>query len=340
MKKIIILILWLTNMPVCGQQWLDHGDKALGAGKYDQAVTFYNKAQRNGANRAVVYFKLGNVYYRKNHIALAIDYFKKTVKLAPRFKNAYHNIAIICYKMEDYCRAKNILLDYLDIIPDDAPTLLLLGSVYKTLRDFTLAEKYLRKAVKADPDNEEAYAELAFIYNDLGDLETALNYIKKGITSIPDSLTLRETYAQMLKIQGKYKQAVNNYEIILNQFKNISRQERYYYTCEMCNAFIDAGLTNLACNRLKKIIRFMPREKRAFAILKYLYLTSGKIADGLNFFSSVYSLNKKQSYLAIKDLFALAYNENNKSALQLFTDFYEKYRLTDQLYVFIKEDLY
>lgn len=316
---------------------LKAGDRQVSIGNFALAEKLYQKARAQGANKAVISFKLGNVYFRQNDIPKAIAGFQETIKAAPYFKNAYANLATMYYKLEEYALSIEILKKYLNINPEDSETLILLGSVYKKIRAFTLAEKCFETAGEINPDLEDSYLELAYIYIDLGDYNRAEAFINEGITSVPESYMLRETLAQIQKMQGHYKQSANTYAIILNQTPGLTKDDRYYYNCEMCDAFIEGGLTNIAISKLKSSVRMLPRKTRAIELLKFVYLSTGRLMEGLDFFKEIYPLNRLGIYKTVKDLFTMAYNTGNTMYINEFIKFYEENGLTnDELYIFVK----
>lgn len=74
------------------------GDSAYVKKDYKQAAQFYEQQLKTGVN-AVVYYNLGNAYYRLNDIPKAILNYERALKIAPEYENAAYNLSV--------CRSKS-----------------------------------------------------------------------------------------------------------------------------------------------------------------------------------------------------------------------------------------
>lgn len=307
-------------------------------GNYDLALSLYQKSIDAGANRAVAWYNMGNANYRKGEILKAIEFYQKTSVAAPAFKNAFLNLAKIYFTLDGYSDSLEILFKYIKLNGDDEETLVLIGNVYKQIREYDLAEKYFIKARDLVPEYEDAYIELAWLYYDLDDLKHSTRFLEEGIKNIPSSVLLREQYASFLTEAKEYKKAVSLYNELIN-FQSIEPERKYLIKCEMAKNMLLGGLTNTALDMMMQTVDESPKQGKGIAILNTMFLETERIFEAYNFYYKFFDKNPKESYIAMKDLFRFAVNKDNKAYIRLFLAFYEERKLVDDLYLYVKENI-
>jgi len=75
--------------------------KAYDASQFPQALQLYEKILNSGNESAVLYYNLGNAYFRNNEIPSAILYYEKALKLEPNLENIRHNLKIANTRITD-----------------------------------------------------------------------------------------------------------------------------------------------------------------------------------------------------------------------------------------------
>ncbi|MFW5850893.1 MAG: tetratricopeptide repeat protein [Bacteroidota bacterium] len=60
--------------------------------QYDSALVVYENLLKQGYHNAVLYYNIGNVYYKKNDLARAILYYEKAFLLNPHDSDIQHNL--------------------------------------------------------------------------------------------------------------------------------------------------------------------------------------------------------------------------------------------------------
>src|SRR5690554_2984641 len=68
--------------------------------QYDSALVVYEDLLNQGYHNAVLYYNIGNVYYKKNDVARAILYYEKAFLLNPHDSDIQHNL--------DFARAQQV----------------------------------------------------------------------------------------------------------------------------------------------------------------------------------------------------------------------------------------
>lgn len=75
---------------------------------YDSAATIYEDIIKLGYTSPVLYYNLGNTYYKLRNYPLAIYYYEKSLKLDPNNEDTKHNIDI----------ANSFISDKIETVPD------------------------------------------------------------------------------------------------------------------------------------------------------------------------------------------------------------------------------
>ncbi len=125
LKKIytlLILILPLTLWASTPEQQVANANKAYFSGQYEAAVKIYEPLVNQGYTSPVLFYNLGNSYFKLGNMPMAILYYEKAKKLAPNDAEIAHNIRLSNTRLADkfeavptlfyvrwYNSAKNIL---------------------------------------------------------------------------------------------------------------------------------------------------------------------------------------------------------------------------------------
>ncbi len=86
----------------------EKGNRHYQQGEYDMALYAYNQLLRGARVTPELFYNLGNTYYKKGNLGLAIVYYEKARLLAPNDENIRQNLAIANAKV----------VDKIDIIPE------------------------------------------------------------------------------------------------------------------------------------------------------------------------------------------------------------------------------
>jgi len=103
-KKICFLVVMLLPMSlwaVTPEQQVAEANRAYFTGHYENAVTIYEKVTQAGLASPVLYYNLGNAYFKLGNMPLAILYYEKAHKLSPADVDIVHNIRLANTRIVD-----------------------------------------------------------------------------------------------------------------------------------------------------------------------------------------------------------------------------------------------
>ena len=101
--------------------------------------------------------------------------------------------------------------------PKNAVALILLGSIQERKKADEEAIKDYRAAIEIEPKKPDGYFALAALYLRQKKLVESEKSARDGLKQIPDNLALHQMLASALELQGRYDQAIAEYEYILKQ---------------------------------------------------------------------------------------------------------------------------
>ncbi|MFC1504572.1 tetratricopeptide repeat protein [Spirochaetota bacterium] len=314
-----------------GETLLETANRYFNEDKLDKAEYLYKKALEQDANKAVIYFNLANIYYKKKDIAQSIEHYKMVIGLASQFKDAYLNIGKIHYLYGNYRESADMFIAYLAVNSNDQETQLLAGDVYLKMKLYDKAEQHYQAALSISSTNAEAYIAISDLYQSLGDMNRAYDIVNEGLMQNRDSVYLRETEAQVLADLGKYRESAAVYRSVIRSLSNMQAERitpLYYDTADV---LLRGGYTNLAIHTVREYIDRFPGNDAMTDYLSSLYFTALRYDDAFEFYSSMYGKNRIRAYKGIKKLLVYAYNNDDDDLMERIREFYREHNIQDSM---------
>lgn len=309
-------------------------DKSYSEGNFTKAKFFYQKALEQGGNKAIIYFNMGNIYYRENAIGEAIDSYKKVTEIAPMFRDAHLNLGKIYYLYEEYISSVNVFLNYLTIGTNDYEVHLLLGDIYRELRSYEKSLYYYEEAIKIKPETEDGYLATSSFYLSLGDSDKALSELIRGTYKCDNNSRLQQESAALLSESGNHIEAAAILKILLVTTvvtdNNDGAETRYRLYNELATSFLNAGYTNSALETLQNCIIEFPSKPDSARRAGDIYISSKRYDDAITFYSKLFAINKVEGYTGLRKLFTFAYNNDNQKMIETIVEFFKKNNINFQ----------
>ena len=162
------------------------------------------------------YNKINNLFLLGKY-DLVIDKSKKILK-----KNSslipFHNLLALSYRETGKISlAEKILLNALNIKPNDQSVLVNLGSTYRVLIEFDKSEKFLKKALSINPKNIHALVNYANLKRDTNNYDESIELYEKAYELNNKIPTLIINLAGIYQIVGKFELSKKYLEIFLKE---------------------------------------------------------------------------------------------------------------------------
>jgi tetratricopeptide (TPR) repeat protein len=233
--------------------------------KYDEALSYLNKALDIDPDYALAYKERGTVYfkslqytkvlddynkyeslvtdeisdpdfyYRKGWVlddqekyADAITALKKAVTLDDRYTDAFSELGYACYKLQKNDDAIKYYRGGMAIDPTDYHPVLGLADVYyDNLKNYDSAIVYYKKGIGLEKTHKTAYYRLGWCYNDRKQYTDAVAPLKEAVSLDADYKDARNELGYAYYKLDKYDDALAQFEMVMNKDAN-NELSRYY----------------------------------------------------------------------------------------------------------------
>ncbi|WP_235841688.1 tetratricopeptide repeat protein [Confluentibacter sediminis] len=139
-------------------------------------------------NLELISLKAQNYYLKQNYKYAAI-WFEKLVELGESSHFVHVQLSSCYYKLYEFEKAIEQRKLALEINPDDAESMFLIGKYYYENNDFINAENYMKQALELlDNPLDEEYSKLAVVLNSQKKHDEAIAVLKKAIKENPENI--------------------------------------------------------------------------------------------------------------------------------------------------------
>ena len=168
------------------------------AGNMQEALKLFYKILSDDLNNSVNYYNVALVYESLNELELAISFYKKSIRLDGANIRSMNNLArIYIEEIKDYNIAEIYLKQATQVAPSDAEAYNLFGNISMLKNDFDLAVNYFKKSIILDENYYKNYYDIGLSYYALNKFEEAKANINKSLALNPDFNKAHELLQQI-----------------------------------------------------------------------------------------------------------------------------------------------
>ncbi|MGA2070259.1 MAG: tetratricopeptide repeat protein [Sedimentisphaerales bacterium] len=159
-------------------------------------------------NNFIAYSCLGKNFYDHGEIALAIEQYKKALKITPHDWKILDNLGGVLANNGNFEEAKEYLRQAIKIKPDFANPYNSMGFIMRKQNNNRQAIEYLYTAIKLKPDLAGAYSNLGLAMQTEGNYDEAIKNLSRAVQLQPDEIKPRNDLANALILSGRINDAV------------------------------------------------------------------------------------------------------------------------------------
>ena len=185
-------------------------------GKYDDVLSRSSQLIKEYPQTFVLHNIIGAISFEKGHKEIAIEHFRKVIKLRPHHPHAYNNLGATLIDIGEYQEAKSNLKKAIELQPDYAEAYNNLGNAYKEMEEYNEAILVYEKAIELNPQYYEAYNNLGAVLGKNEQYDEAIEAYNKTILLKPDFAEAYNNMGIALKEQGKLEEAIEKYKKALS----------------------------------------------------------------------------------------------------------------------------
>ena len=233
------------------------GWKILGAiylqmGKLSDAHKINTNVIKLSPKDPEAYYNLAINLKAMNNITESIEAYKNAIMLKSDYVEAYNNLGLIFYEIENFNDAKSYFIKTLSLLTGQSSytALINLGNTYKKLEDFNNAIDSYKKAIMSNNRVPEAYYNLGITYLILGDIQKSEINFEKAI-SIKKNYTDAHRQLSLIK---KYKISDNHFRTLKSLYSDESFTElqKCHINFALAKAYEDTAQYDKAFNHYKE----------------------------------------------------------------------------------------
>ena len=180
-------------------------------GKYDLAISDFRKAIKIASDYVEAYCNIGIVYDSKGEYDRAIENYTKAIQLKPDYAEAYNNRGITYVGKDEFDLAIKDFNTAIEFKRDYTKAYNNRGAVYSIKEDFDQTIKDCSKAIQIDPNYADPYNNRGSAYRSKGEVDLAIVDYNKAIELIP--YFFKAYYNRGIAYQEKrdYDRAIDDY---------------------------------------------------------------------------------------------------------------------------------
>jgi tetratricopeptide (TPR) repeat protein len=184
--------------------YLEHGLRAVGAGKYDAAIKEFNQAIAIDPKLALAYFGRGLAYDASREFDRAIKDHQQAISINPNYAEAYFGLGLAYHDKGQNDRAIDAYTKAIALEPQYTQALYDRGNAYGALNKIDLAIADYSEAIRIDPQYAKAYYMRGLANEQSGKADQALADLDAAVRINPD---LADAAQRRNELQRKLGQA-------------------------------------------------------------------------------------------------------------------------------------
>jgi tetratricopeptide (TPR) repeat protein len=188
----------------------------LNQGDWVEAEVLADKIRRRGDSTAASDQILGAIYAGRQEYEKSIEAFKQAYAVVPEQTQPLIALVRIYIRANKLTEAKKFLENVVEVSPQNVTVLSLLGNIALLEGDTKKALESFDLVINIDPGNVSGYFGLTSIYIREKHYSKAEQILEQALDKRPDSLRLQLSKAGLLELMGRYEDAIEQYEAILD----------------------------------------------------------------------------------------------------------------------------
>ncbi len=148
-------------------------------GMYENARKWYRKALFEDIdNNTEFYGLIANTYFKENKFDEAMTYYNRALENNKNYISAYYNIAEIYKAKRDFDNAEKSYQKAIDISPDYIYPYYQIGNLYFDKEEYDTAIDWYKKALEIEPNEEIVNYYIGIAYKKQNKLKEAIEHLK------------------------------------------------------------------------------------------------------------------------------------------------------------------
>ncbi len=251
-------------------------DKAYQAGKFNDAIGYYQTALATETNNTELIIKAGKAYKLANQPDQAEAMYKRALSIDPKCVDAHYGLGLLCEAKGQFKEAAEHFAVVFAAQPDNADIKSRLAYTWLNLGRYEEAANLFEKIAESNPSDPVPVKTLVQVYLEMKNGPKAEAALKKFAADNPGDLYATELLAQFYEERGRLDEA-------LESFKEFVRQNPGNRDGEnaLGNFYHRHRQFDKAAEIYAQMAKANPKDERAWTNLVNAYRDSGQIEKAL-----------------------------------------------------------
>jgi tetratricopeptide (TPR) repeat protein len=184
-------------------------------GKYDEAISSYELALEAEADYVPAHYNIGLVRQSQGRVEEAIGCFEKALELQADYTPARYSLGVILQKQGKVERAIEEYSRVVEENPRQVDAHYNLGLMLAMKKRFNEAFSHFRVVLELNPNHADAHYHIGGLLYSSGKSELAAEHFRQAVRQRADYTKARTVLAEILTKQDNLKEAVAQYEKVL-----------------------------------------------------------------------------------------------------------------------------
>jgi len=263
------------------------------SGRYERAISVYQKAILLDPQDFEAYISLGDIYSITGKYDNALEFYKQALAINPQIWKIYIRIGELYDRKGDIDKAILSYKKALEINSGFAEAYFVLGRLYSDSKNYIDAINYFERFLNFNQHSPEVYTKLAEVCINNGKGKDAIKYYLKSIDFYPNYIDAYLSLADLYRDEGAYDKAVQYYKEYIK--RNLKSAEAYN---SLADVYRKVTEYEKAVDCYRQVIRLNPKNAWAYFDLALTYNSKGDIDNAIRQAEILRSLNRDD--LAIK----------------------------------------
>ncbi len=220
--------------------------------------------------------ELGMQHHSEGRLPEAENIYQQILQVSPNNAEALHLLGAIAYQSGKYDIAADLIAKSLHIKPEYAEAHYNLGLALKKLGRLPDAANHFHQATVLQPDYPDAHNNLGIALQDLGKLNEATNSYNTAINLDPDYFKAHYNLGNVRRKLGKLDMAINSFRTTITIKPDYPEAHN-----NLGNALQDCGKLNEAVASYQKAIALKPDYSEACYNLGIAYFDLGELDQAI-----------------------------------------------------------
>jgi FkbM family methyltransferase len=224
-------------------------------------------------------FHVAIEHYQSGNLEQSENICRKIVEVQPNNAQVLHLLGVINYLLKKYDSAIKYFQESLSLNPSDAEAYYNCGNAFKDKEQFDEAVTWYKKALQFDSRNPSIYLNLGYVLGKKGELDEAVQCYREALRLEPDNAMAHFNLGNALFDKGLFDEAMEQYQ------KTIAidpeNAEAYHY---LGGIFHDKGLFDEAIEYYQIALAIDPDNADASNYLGSIFQEQGQLDKAISYY--------------------------------------------------------